>query len=58
MLRTNVIRKWYEVTLIKEGRESRFRIDAESEESARMATERDGWKAVSIIEVPGAQTKC
>ena len=57
MFRTNVMRKWYEVTLCKNGRESRFRIDAESEESARLATERNGWKAVRIIEVPNTQTK-
>ena len=54
MFRTNVIRKWYEVTLKKDGIESCFRIDAESEEAARLETERDGWKTVSIIEVSGA----
>lgn len=51
MFRTNVVKKWFKVTLENEiGETSTFRIDAETETAARLMCERDGWRIVSLIE--------
>lgn len=52
MFRTNVVKKWFKVTLENDiGETSTFRIEAESEENARLMCNQDGWKVVSCRKI-------
>lgn len=52
MIKKNVVKKCFEVNLENDiGETCKLRIDAETETSARLRCQRDGWHVLSISEV-------
>ena len=52
MFRKNVLRRWFEIIMVSDGGEtSTFRIEAETEEAARLLCQKEGWEIASLLEV-------
>lgn len=52
MFRKNVSRRWFEIIMVSDGGEtSTFRIEAETEEAARLLCKRERWKVISCKEM-------
>lgn len=52
MFRKNVSRRWFEIIMVSDGGEtSTSRIEAETEEAARLLCKRERWKVISCKEM-------